>query len=208
MASIGVIDYGMGNLHSAQKALEHAAPGARVFLSDNHADLAAADRLVLPGVGSIGHCMHALTTRGLDEVVREAFGQKPLLGICVGMQLLFERGEENRGIDTLGLLPGQVCRLPDEPQLTVPHMGWNQVAQTPHPLWNGIPDQSRFYFVHSYYRRPADDDYVVGTARHGVELTAAVAAPQLFAVQFHPEKSHASGLKLLQNFAAWDGADG
>lgn len=209
MASIGIIDYGMGNLHSAAKALEHAAPDSRVFVSGDRKKLAQADRLVLPGVGAVRDCMSALLETGMNELVREQLGKKPLLGICVGMQLLFDSSEENGGTDCLSIVPGEVKRFPSdicEPLgLKIPHMGWNQVAQRQHPMWNGIADGERFYFVHSYYCSPAAPERAAGTTEHGVTATAAISDNQLFAVQFHPEKSAKAGLQLLANFANWNG---
>lgn len=209
MASIGIIDYGMGNLHSAAKALEHAAPESHVFVSGDRSALAKADRLVLPGVGAVRDCMSALHETGMDDLVREQLGKKPLLGICVGMQLLFDRSEENGGVDCLGIVPGNVKRFPSdicEPLgLKIPHMGWNQVTQQAHPMWNDIADGERFYFVHSFYCTPGEPSHTAGTTQHGVQATAAISDKQLFAVQFHPEKSATAGLQLLANFANWNG---
>ncbi|MFQ5644403.1 MAG: imidazole glycerol phosphate synthase subunit HisH [Thiogranum sp.] len=211
MSSIAIIDYGMGNLHSIAKAVEHVAPGARVRVSSESAQILAADQVVFPGVGGIGHTMQELERTGLGEVAREAAASKPMLCICVGMQALFERSEENDGTTCLGLIPGEVRRFPaglsaaDGSKLKVPHMGWNQVHQQPHPLWDGIAQDSRFYFVHSYYTAPAGQEVLAATVDYGIEFCCALARENLFAVQFHPEKSQRAGLALLANFSRWDG---
>lgn len=208
---IAVVDYGMGNLHSVSKALEHAAPGTEVLVTDDAAKIEAADKVVFPGVGAIRDCIGELDRRGLSEVVREAAATRPLLAICIGMQALMEFSEENDGTGCLAVVPGKVrffgTGLRDEggAALKVPHMGWNQVHQIEHPLWHAIAQDSRFYFVHSYYVEPADAAVVAGRCSYGVEFAAAVARKSIFAVQFHPEKSHTAGLRLLANFAAWDG---
>ncbi|MFO1422378.1 MAG: imidazole glycerol phosphate synthase subunit HisH [Candidatus Competibacteraceae bacterium] len=211
MTSIAIIDYGMGNLRSVAKALEHVAPQARVIVTQNRQDILQADRVVFPGQGSIRDCMRELAHWNLVEVVRDAALGKPFLGLCLGPQALLDFSEENDGVAGLGVLPGRVVRFADprdpvsgEP-LKVPHMGWNQVRQTgDHPLWRGIPQDSRFYFVHSYYPRPADETLVVGWTRYGFEFASAIARDNIFAVQFHPEKSAQAGLRLLANFAAWN----
>ncbi|MDS4031468.1 MAG: imidazole glycerol phosphate synthase subunit HisH [Candidatus Contendobacter sp.] len=211
MTSIAIIDYGMGNLRSVAKALEHIAPRARVIVTQSRQDILQADRVVFPGQGSIRDCMRELAHWNLVEVVRDAALGKPFLGLCLGPQALLDFSEENDGVAGLGVLPGRVVRFADprdpvsgEP-LKVPHMGWNQVRQTgDHPLWRGIPQDSRFYFVHSYYPRPADETLVVGWTRYGFEFASAIARDNIFAVQFHPEKSAQAGLRLLANFAAWN----
>jgi imidazole glycerol-phosphate synthase subunit HisH len=210
MASIVVVDYGMGNLRSVAKALEHVAPEARVTISGNVADLKAADRLVLPGQGAMPDCMRHLDESGLRAAVLEAARSKPLLGVCVGEQMLFERSDEGdtRG---LGILPGEVLRFPaermvaaDGARLKVPHMGWNRVSQArAHPLWDGVPDGAYFYFVHSYYVVPAEPSDIAGTCEYGLGFTCAVARDNIFATQFHPEKSAATGLRLYRNFVDW-----
>ena len=210
MSTIAIIDYGMGNLHSIAKAVEHVAVDTQVFVSADSDAILAADRVVFPGVGGIGHTMEELARTGLGEVAREAAASKPMLCICVGMQALFDYSEENAGTACLGLVPGKVQRLADSleadgQRLKVPHMGWNQVHQSPHPLWEGIPQDSRFYFVHSYYTRPDDAQRCAGMADYGVEFCCALARENLFAVQFHPEKSQKAGLALLGNFSRWDG---
>lgn len=208
---IAVIDYGMGNLHSVAKALEHVAPGARVLVTTDPGELDQADRVVFPGVGAIGDCMAAIRAAGFDRVLPRIIAEKPVLAICVGMQALMAHSEESGGVDCLGLLPGRV-RLFGAPlidgdgeRLKVPHMGWNVVHQTrEHPLWQGIAQDTRFYFVHSYWVE-TDADLIAGTCDYGVTFAAAACRGNLFAVQFHPEKSHSDGLRLLANFAAWKG---
>ncbi len=211
MSSIAIIDYGMGNLHSIAKAVEHVAESTRVRISSEPEVILSADRVVFPGVGGIGHTMQELVRTGLGEVALQAAASKPMLCICVGMQALFERSEENDGTTCLELIAGEVRRFPDDMsaadggKLKVPHMGWNQVHQKPHPLWDGIAQDSRFYFVHSYYAAPAGQDILVATADYGFEFCCALARENLFAVQFHPEKSQRAGLALLRNFSRWDG---
>lgn len=210
-SSIAIIDYGMGNLRSVAKALEHVAPGARVLVTQNRLDILRADRVVFPGQGSIRDCMHELARWDLVEVVRQTALGKPFLGLCLGPQALLDFSEENGGTECLGVLPGRVVRFgdPRDPatgeRLKVPHMGWNQVRQLrDHPLWRGIPQDSRFYFVHSYYLQPADAALAVGSTRYGFDFTSAIARDNIFAVQFHPEKSAQAGLRLLANFADWN----
>jgi len=210
MNTIAVIDYGMGNLHSASKAVEHVAPDANVIVTSDPQVIADSDRVVLPGVGAIRDCIAEMKHCGVDKIVANTLGTKPMLGICVGMQALMQHSSENGGIDCLGHLPGEVSFFGDQPSvnaehLKVPHMGWNQVQQIDHPLWAGIDDMSRFYFVHSYFVRTQARDLVAGTCQYGVEFDVALAQPNLFAVQFHPEKSHTAGLQLLKNFVQWDG---
>ena len=199
---IAVVDYGMGNIRSVSKALEHVAPQAEVLVTSEPLAIRSADRVVVPGQGAMPDCMRQLAASGAREAVVEAAANKPFLGICIGLQMLFEHGEEG---DTpgLGLLPGRVPRLA-VCGLKIPHMGWNEVCQErPHALWNGIADRSRFYFVHSYYPQPADRALTAGTCDYGVTFTCAVARDNIFAVQFHPEKSQRSGLQLLANFVQW-----
>lgn len=207
---IAVIDYGMGNLRSVSKAIEHVAPDRRVVVTSNPDEVAAAGRVVFPGQGAMPDCMREMESRGLRPALIEAARSKPFLGICIGLQMLFEYSEEGdtRG---LGLLPGAVRRFPAAKmvgahgeKLKVPHMGWNEVEQAiKHPLWAGIPDRSRFYFVHSYYAEPADGALVAGWSAYPFRFACAAARGNLFAVQFHPEKSHSAGLRLLSNFVAW-----
>ncbi len=212
MTSVAIIDYGMGNLHSIGKAVEHVAGDLRVMVTADAATIRRADRVIFPGVGAIRHCMQELQRLGLDDVIREVAGQKPLLGVCLGMQALLQFSEENGGTPALGLFAGQVRRFPDglrDPlsgeRLKIPHMGWNQVQQRPHPLWAGIPQDSRFYFVHSYYVQPEQSAESAGTTDYGISFASAVARDGIFAVQFHPEKSQHNGLQLLANFIKWNG---
>lgn len=213
MATIAVIDYGMGNLRSVSKALEYASAGARVVVTFEPEQILRADRVVLPGVGAIRDCMAELKRLHLDGVIREAARSKPFLGICLGMQALLEFSEENDGTLGLGILPGQVLRFAADiknpatgESLKIPHMGWNQVHQTvDHPLWKDIAQDSRFYFVHSYYVAPPTPELIAGTTPYGLDFASAVARDNIFAVQFHPEKSQRAGLMLLANFARWDG---
>jgi glutamine amidotransferase len=210
MTTIVVVDYGMGNLRSVAKAFEHVAPKARVLISGDPAELRAADRVVLPGQGAMPDCMRHLDESGLREAVLEAARSKPLFGVCIGEQMLFDASEEG---DTpgLGVLPGRVVRFPaagmaapDGGRLKVPHMGWNRVAQDrPHALWAGVPDGAYFYFVHSYYAEPADPRLSVGSTDYGLRFTCVVARDNIFATQFHPEKSAADGLRLYANFVDW-----
>mgnify|MGYP003332773329 FL=1 len=206
MNTIAVIDYGMGNLHSVAKALEHVAPQARVLITNDPQIIADSDRVVLPGVGAIRDCIGEMQRLGVDKIVADTLGQKPMLGICVGMQALMRFSSENDGVDCLNHLPGEVTCFSDQVAVTdghlkVPHMGWNQVQQFDHPLWSGIDNHSRFYFVHSYFVRSEDRSLVAGTCHYGVDFDVALAQKNLFAVQFHPEKSHFSGVKVLKNFS-------
>jgi glutamine amidotransferase len=212
MASVAVLDYGMGNLRSVCKAIEHVAPKARVLLTADAAELGRADRVVFPGQGAIAGCMTALGRDGLKDALAQAMRDRPFLGICLGLQALYESSEEGGGTACLGILPGRVRHFPSmrDPatgqSLKIPHMGWNQVRQErAHPLWNGIPADSRFYFVHSYYAESASAGDAAGTTEYGLRFTAAAARDNMFAVQFHPEKSQRAGLKLLENFINWNG---
>ena len=213
MKSIAVIDYGMSNLRSVSKALEHVAPDQRVVISSDPDEILAADRIVFPGQGAARDCMHELRAHGLPEEVREAAATKPFLGICMGMQVLLGHSEENDGTDLLAILPGEVRRFSaagrdaDGARLKIPQMGWNQVRQErEHPLWRGIAQDSRFYFVHSYYVEPADPALVAGSTDDGLRYCSVLARSNLFAAQFHPEKSQHAGIALLTNFVHWDGA--
>ena len=213
MVDIAIVDYGMGNLHSVAKALEHVAPRASVSVTNDPDVIAKAGRVVFPGQGAMPDCMRELDARGLRQAVLEAAQSKPFLGICMGLQLLFEFSEEGN-VPGIGLLPGRVLRFPHEAmvdakgqKLKVPHMGWNQVYRSmEHPLWAGIADGSRFYFVHSYYVEAGNPDLVAAFTVYPFPFTSAVARDNIFAVQFHPEKSQAAGLALLGNFVLWDGA--
>lgn len=211
--TIAVIDYGMGNLRSVRQALLRVAGGREVVVTADPQAVMAAARVVFPGQGAMPDCMRELEARGLREAVLAAARSKPFLGICIGLQTLFEHSEEG---DTpgLGMLPGRVRRFPsarmDEAstavggRLKVPHMGWNEVHQSrPHPLWHGIADGERFYFVHSYYVDPADPQLAAGETVYSVRFTSAAARDNIFAIQCHPEKSAAAGLRLLENFIGW-----
>ncbi len=210
MTDIAVIDYGMGNLRSVSKAIEHVAPGLEVAVTSDPAVVARAQRVVFPGQGAMPDCMREMDARGLRPAVLDAACSKPFLGICIGLQMLFERSEEG-DVAGLSVLPGRVRRFPAAAmadaggaRLKVPHMGWNRVRQfAPHPLWRGIPDQSRFYFVHSYFVETAAPGLIAGTSEYPSQFTCAIARDNVFAVQFHPEKSAAAGLQLLANFARW-----
>jgi imidazole glycerol-phosphate synthase subunit HisH len=222
MTSIIVVDFGMGNLRSVAKALEHVAPKAKVSISGDVSAIRSADRVVLPGQGAIGGYIKALHDTDLEPAVLEAADSRPFLGICLGQQVLYEssdeHGEDGESVKTLGLFKGQVkhfTHVSSDPnamidpntghQYTIPHMGWNQVKQTRgHPMWHGIDDLSRFYFVHSYCVQSELDEDVAGITSYGVEFTSATARDNIFAVQFHPEKSQQDGLRLLENFVNWD----
>jgi glutamine amidotransferase len=212
MTTIAVIDYGMGNLRSVCKALEHVAPKAQVRLVTTADALLSADRVVFPGQGAIRACVTALDEHNLHEPLMRALEQKPFLGICLGLQALYESSEEGGGTPGLGVIPGTVKRFPraamhaaDGSQLKVPHMGWSRVQQeTTHPIWQNIENGSRFYFVHSYYAETTESSWVSGTTEYGVRFTSAAARENIFAVQFHPEKSQHAGLQLLENFVRWD----
>ena len=207
---IAIVDYGIGNLRSVAKALEHVAPAETVRITADSAVVDAADRVVFPGQGAMPDCMRYLRESGLEAAVRRAAASKPLLAVCIGEQMLFERSEEG---DTagLGLFPGTVMRFrdeamraPDGSRLKVPHMGWNRVRQTQtHPLWDGIDDDSWFYFVHSYHVVPTDERLNAGISDYGDPFTCAVARDNIFATQFHPEKSAAAGLRIYENFCRW-----
>lgn len=211
-STIAVIDYGMGNLHSVAKALEHVAPDQRVVVTSDANLIADSERVVLPGVGAMRDCMQAMQDTGIADLVPTICHDRPFLGICVGMQALLEHSSENGGVDALGIFPGQVTKfetgLIDNQGIPckVPHMGWNQVQQAkPHPLWHNIEDNTRFYFVHSYYAQPEPGDQVAGLCTYQVPFAAAISRGSIFATQFHPEKSADAGLQLYRNFANWDG---
>ena len=240
MTTVTVIDYGMGNLRSVRKAIEHvvlpewwrklrmtrlrsvckaiehiAPKRVRVQLTSDPRIIRRADRVVFPGQGAIGGCMVALEQNNLRESLLEAIKTKPFLGICLGLEALYDFSEEGGGTPCLSLLAGTVKRFPPDKMidmttglpLKVPHMGWNQVRQTAsHPLWKGIPQDTRFYFVHSYYADSADPRNIAGETQYAVRFTSAAARANIFAVQFHPEKSQRGGLRLLENFMSWDGS--
>ena len=211
MNTVVVVDYGMGNLRSVAKAIEHVAPEAAVRVSSDASEIAAADRVVVPGQGAMPDCMRELTGRGLREAVVRAAAERPFLGICVGLQMLFGHAEEG-DVTGLEILAGRVPRFPDAAmkaadgsRLKVPHMGWNRVHQAEsHPLWQGVEDDTRFYFVHSYYVEPQDPGLIAGSTAYGIPFTSAVARDNIFAVQFHPEKSAQAGLRLLGNSMRWN----
>lgn len=212
MQTIAVIDYGMGNLHSVTKALEHVAPTQKVILTNDLAAIKAADRIVFPGQGAAKDCMQAIHDNGLNEIILESAQNKPFLGICMGMQVLLSHSEENNGTECLGLYEANVTAFPDPltdengNRLKVPHMGWNNVQQAKaHPLWAKIPDNSRFYFVHSYFLDVMNSDLHTGTCNYGHDFSAVIAKDNVFAMQCHPEKSADHGLQLLTNFTTWDG---
>ena len=209
---VAVVDYGMGNLRSVSQAVAHAAreSDVKVVVTSNPEDVYAADRIVLPGQGAIRDCMRELQDSGLKDAVLHAAKHKPLFGVCVGMQMLLERSEEQ---DTpgLGLIPGEVRRFrlegqlqPDGSRYKVPQMGWNQVWQRPHPVWKGVPDGSWYYFVHSFHATLSDPAHTVGETEYGVRFTSALARANIFATQFHPEKSADHGLALYRNFLHWN----
>ncbi len=208
---VAVVDYGMGNLRSVSKAIEHVAPGADVDVTSDPVRIAGADRVVFPGQGAMPACMREMQARGLRSAVVKAARTRPFLGICIGLQMLFERSDEG-DVAGLALFPGKVGRFPPEAmvdaagrRLKVPHMGWNRVKQTGrHALWSGIDDGSRFYFVHSYFPQPGEPELLQGTCEYGLPFTCAVARDNIFAVQFHPEKSQTAGLRLLANFVNWN----
>lgn len=209
MAEVAIVDYGMGNLRSVEQALRKVAPLAEITVTDDAQVIANAKRVVFPGQGAMPDCMRELDARGLRGVVLGAARDKPFLGICIGLQMLFEHSAEGN-VAGLGVLRGEVLRFASNMhdvqgnKLKVPHMGWNQVHHGEHALWNGVEQDARFYFVHSYYVQPQDASLVQATSDYPQPFVCAVARDNLFAVQFHPEKSHVAGLKLLQNFVQWN----
>jgi len=209
MSSIVVVDCGVGNLRSVSRALQHVAPHQRVIVTDKAADLDRADRVVLPGQGAMGSWMEALDRSGLREAVIQAIATRPVLGVCLGLQALYGSSDEDGGIVGFGLLRGSVRHFSERISsgaLKIPHMGWNKVVQTrPHPLWEGIEPDAHFFFVHSYFVDSASGAETVGETDYGTVFTSAAAFDNVFAVQFHPEKSQRAGLTLLRNFLNWDG---
>lgn len=212
MAAIAVVDYGMGNLRSVARALEHVLPaGDSVRVTDRAAEIVSADRVVFPGQGAARDCMRAIDEHDLREPLLEAARTRPFLGMCMGLQVLLARSEENGGTDCLGLFPGEVRRFAsdltnpaDGLRLKIPHMGWNGVRQAgSHALWDGIADAAPFYFVHSYHAAPDAGELVAGVTEYGHEFASVLAHENVFACQFHPEKSSRDGLKLLSNFVNW-----
>ena len=214
MSSVAVIDYGMGNLHSVSKALEKVGGGVDVLVTSDADTILSADRAVLPGVGAMRDCMGEIVRLGLDKVIKEFVASgKPFFGVCVGMQALLESSAENDGVECLGILPGQVENFDDvlkeiktPEKLKIPHMGWNQVHhEIEHPMWKDIAQDARFYFVHSYYVQPGHPDLIAASTSYGITFTSAVSKDNVFAVQFHPEKSQHAGLTLYANFLKWNG---
>jgi imidazole glycerol-phosphate synthase subunit HisH len=211
MTDIAIVDYGMGNLRSVSKALEHVAPTASIAVTDDPEVVREAGRVVVPGQGAMPDCLRELDARGLRGAVLEAASSKPFLGICIGLQMLFESSEEG-DVKGLGIVSGKVLRFPSTAmvntngqKLKVPHMGWNEVHRTAeHALWKDIPSDARFYFVHSYYVETANPEPAAAYSLYPFPFTCAVAKDNIFAVQFHPEKSHEAGLTLLRNFVQWE----
>ena len=206
--TVAVIDYGSGNLHSVAKALERAG-SCRVIVTSDMNEIRFADRVVLPGVGAMGDCMHGLKDRGLDSVVLDVIQEKPLMGVCVGMQILTEFGEESAGVDALGVFPGQITQFsksmkcPEGRPLKVPHMGWNDVEIVQDEvIWKDINCIEGFYFLHSYAFFPDNPETIIGTSNYGLSFICAVRSSNIYGFQFHPEKSLSNGLCLLKNFAA------
>jgi glutamine amidotransferase len=212
MPDIAVVDYGMGNLRSVAKALVHVAPQCAIAVTSDPAVIGGAARVVLPGQSAMPDCMRSLDESGLRGAVVYAARTRPFLGICLGLQMLFDVSEEGPTAG-LSVLRGRVVRFRSEAmipatgaRLKVPHMGWSRVGQIRrHPLWEGIEDGSRFYFAHSYHPKPAEPELTAGTTDYPLAFTCAIARANIFATQFHPEKSHRAGLQLLANFVAWDG---
>ena len=210
---IAVVDYGMGNLRSVTKALEHVAqPDQQVVVTADAQVIADADRIVFPGQGAAKDCMEHLTRLQLEPVIKQAAAEKPFLGVCMGMQVLMAHSEENQGVACMNMFAGDVhafAKMKNKMQmqaLKIPHMGWNNVKhEQSHPMWHGIEDNSRFYFVHSYYVDPEDENIVAGTTDYGIRFVSVIASQNVFAAQFHPEKSAHDGLQLLKNFTQWDG---
>ncbi len=212
MSQTVVVDYGMGNLRSVAKAMEHVCDNQSVIVSSRAEDIENADRVVFPGQGAARDCMRELSDRCLNDAVLKAAKEKPFLGICMGLQVLLGHSEENNGVDCLGLYKGEVRNFDKDmkgeqgEKLKIPHMGWNTLEHTcDHPLWQGIKNNSRFYFVHSYYIDPVEKTLQAATTQYGIEFVSAIASDNVFAVQCHPEKSAQDGLQLLKNFSQWNG---
>ena len=213
MQKIAIFDYGSSNLHSVAKALRAVASKQHeILITDQHQTILAADKVVFPGQGAIGQCIQQLKKNKLIEIIKECARNKPFLGICMGLQLLLDTSTEDGGVAGLGIIPGQVVRFKDgiknlkDEICKVPHMGWNQVQQkSPHPLWQDIANNSHFYFVHSYYVQTENSQDTVAQTYYTTEFTSAIAKDNIFATQFHPEKSQHIGLTLLRNFLSWDG---
>jgi len=215
LSNIAIVDYGMGNIRSVAQAVMKVAPESQVVIAHQPEQIQQADRIILPGQGAMPDCMQNLKNSGLYEALMDAMHNKPLLGVCVGEQMLFEQSDEshtaNQTTPCLGVFPGKVIRfkpnlmLEDGSHLKVPHMGWNEVFQQQmHPLWDGVPNHARFYFVHSYYVVPDNNNHEFGTTNYGGLFTSAIAKDNIFATQFHPEKSAKDGLRIYQNFTRWN----
>jgi glutamine amidotransferase len=206
---VAVIDYGMGNLRSVAKAAEHVAPdNARILVTNNPEEVASADAIIFPGQGAAKACMQALHDTGMTHPIQQAAQEKPFLGICMGLQVLMSHSDENQGIDGLDVIPGNVKHFEFEENspLKIPHMGWNQIHQEQdHALWQNIQQDSRFYFVHSYYIQPDNQAMITGTTTHGITFPSVLSHKNLFAIQAHPEKSAEDGLQLFKNFLTWNG---
>ncbi|MGH8119343.1 MAG: imidazole glycerol phosphate synthase subunit HisH [Gammaproteobacteria bacterium] len=211
MSTVAVLDYGSSNLRSVAKAVEFAAENRhKVIVSNQAVQIRGADRVIFPGQGAIGQCMQSLKEKGLDAVIRECISTRPFFGICLGLQSLLDTSDEDGGTAGLGILPGRVVRFQDNVRdehgdlCKIPHMGWNRVHRNnSHALWDGIEDGAWFYFVHSYYAAPHNRNDIAATTRYTVEFTSAAARDNIFATQFHPEKSQKAGLRLLKNFLEW-----
>ena len=210
---IAVIDYSMGNLHSVHKALQHVTDD-NVVITSNPDEIMKADHIVFPGQGAARDCMSELNKRELVDVIKEVSTTKPFLGVCMGMQVLMEHSVEGGGVDCIGLYKGSVQHFTDHisatdsegNRLKIPQMGWNQISHTQnHPLWEGIENNARFYFVHSYFVEPEDKNIIAGETEFGIKYPSALAKDNVFAIQSHPEKSADDGLQLLKNFTNWDG---
>lgn len=208
MTKIALLDYGMGNLHSVGKALSNV--GADVIITHDPKQIQACDKIVFPGVGAMKDCMAGMAMAGIDDVVKQAVFNKPVMAICVGMQALFEQSAENGGVGCLKILQGNVSKFDENlhqqgEKLKIPHMGWNTIhgMDESHPLWQGIADNTHFYFVHSFYCEPADPTIISARCEYGIDFCGSIIKENLFATQFHPEKSHTAGLQLLKNFVQW-----
>ena len=208
---IAVIDYGMGNLHSIVKALKHVSPRDTIQVVRVASELREADRIVFPGDGAIRDCMSAIQKAGIAEVLANSINEKPFLGICIGMQVLYGLNEEHAGARGIDVVHGEVKKIPPKTKegirLKIPHMGWNNISYMPSPLWHNIEQDSRFYFLHSYYCATQDRRLSAASCDYGIEFDAAVHMNNIFAVQFHPEKSHKTGLQFLANFINWNGEE-
>lgn len=206
---VAVIDYGMGNLRSVSKAAEHVADShTKIIVTNDPEVIESADAIIFPGQGAAKACMSALRETGMIQAIQKAAKEKPFLGICMGLQVLMTRSDENGGVDCLNIIKGNVVRFApnQDHKIKVPHMGWNQVNQSiDHPLWQNIPQDSHFYYVHSYFVEPENSRYIAGQTTHGDTFASALSHKNLFAIQAHPEKSADHGLQLIKNFLQWKG---